>query len=64
MNNPKAFTETYWSINSLRIYNTAGATTSKGLGTPAIIGIAVGGGAFLIILALAYWRYRVVKRNR
>jgi hypothetical protein len=66
MNNPGAFAETYWSINSLRIYNTSGmpASGKPGLTTPQIVGIAVGAAAAVILLALAFWRYKVIKRRK
>lgn len=64
MNNPAAFTETFWSINSLRVYNVGGKPVSGGskLGAGQIAGIVVGVVAFIVILGLLFWRYRVTRR--
>lgn len=65
MNNPGAFAEAYWSINSLRIYNSSGKpVTDSLLTTPAIIGIAIGC-FFAVTIPLAlWWRYRSRRRAR
>jgi hypothetical protein len=62
--NPQAFTETYWSINSLRVYNAQGKPVSAGSGLSkgAIAGIVVGVVAAIVIIGLVFWRYRSSKR--
>lgn len=61
MNNPTAFAETYWSINSLRVYNESGKPASSGgLSAGAIAGIVVG---VVVVLGLGLclfmrWRKR------
>ena len=66
MNNPKAFAEAYWSINSLRVYTASGspASSASKLSTGAIVGIAIGAAVLLVALGLLYWRYRVTARRR
>jgi hypothetical protein len=64
MNNPTAFTETYWSINSLRVYNESGKPAkSSSLSAGAIAGIVIGSIAGLLILGLLFWRWRK-RRNQ
>ena len=63
--NPTAFSEAYWSINSLRVYTASGKPASSGgLSAGAIAGIAVGAVVFLAICGLIFWRYRVTRRRR
>lgn len=61
---PQAFTETYWSINSLRVYNAQGRPVSGGsrLSKGAIAGIVVGAVVGVVIIGLLVWRYRTSKR--
>lgn len=62
MNNPEAFAETYWSINSLKIYNESGKPASgSGLSAGAIAGIVIGVIVALALAGFLFWRYR---RNR
>jgi hypothetical protein len=57
--NPSAFTDAYWSINSLRVYTTSGKpATGTSLAKGAIGGIAVGAALLFFILGLIFWRYR------
>lgn len=61
--NPKAFEETYWSINNLRVYTANGQIAGMvGSGSPlsagAIAGIAVGGVVVLAIIGFLLWRHR------
>lgn len=63
--NPAAFSEAYWSINSLRVYTASGKPVSSGgLSAGAIAGIVVGAVVFLAICGLIFWRYRVTRRRR
>ena len=65
MNNPGAFAEAYWSINTLRVYNTSGGPVKDSLlTTQAIAGIAVGGFLAIAIPLLIWWRYRSRRRAR
>lgn len=59
MNNPTAFAETYWSINSLRVYNESGKPASSGsLSAGAIAGIVVGVVVALGLALCLFWRWR------
>lgn len=64
MNNPRAFAETYWSLNSLRVYNADGRPVpqSSGLSGAQIGGIVGGVVGGLLLIGLLFWRYRVTKR--
>lgn len=65
MNNPEAFAETYWSINSLRVYNESGKpATSAGLSAGAIAGIVVGVVVAIGLALCLFWRYRKRQRQR
>lgn len=62
MNNPGAFAETYWSINSLRVYTASGKpATGSTLSKGAIAGIAIGAVIFLALVSFLIIRWR---RNR
>ncbi|KAK8864224.1 hypothetical protein IAR55_001470 [Kwoniella newhampshirensis] len=64
-NFPAAFSEAYWSVNSLRVYTTSGKPASgSGLSTGAIVGIVVGVVAALVIAGLVFWRYKTSRRRR
>lgn len=64
MNNPEAFAETYWSINSLRIYNESGKPASSGgLSAGAIAGIVIGVIIALALAGILFWRYRKNRRG-
>ncbi|KAL7421539.1 hypothetical protein Q5752_003308 [Cryptotrichosporon argae] len=64
-NNPGAFAETYWSVNSLRVYNASGkAVSSSALSAGAIAGIVVGAVAAGVIAYLLYRRARYTRRRR
>ncbi|WRT66161.1 uncharacterized protein IL334_003114 [Kwoniella shivajii] len=64
--NPAAFSEAYWSLNSLRVYNSSGkAASDGGLSKGAIAGIVVGAIVVLIILGFfLFRRYKKSKRSR
>lgn len=66
MNNPLAFSEAYWSINSLRVYTASGQAVPPPplLSTAQIAGIAAGGAAFILICLLLGWRYWYCRRRR
>lgn len=58
-NNPGAFSEAYWSINSLRVYTESGKPAAgDGLSAGAIAGIVVGVVAGLAIVGFLVWRWR------
>jgi len=64
-NNPIAFADAFWSINSLRVYTATGkAAAGDGLGAGAIAGIVVGVVGGLVLFALLFWRYRKTKARR
>ncbi|TYJ51917.1 hypothetical protein B9479_007496 [Cryptococcus floricola] len=66
-NTPSAFTEAYWSLNSLRVYTASGksVSSSSSLSSGAIAGIVVGSvvGVALIVFAFLWWR-RSQRRKR
>ena len=65
MNNPEAFAETYWSINSLKIYNESGKPASgPGLSAGAIAGIVIGVIVALALAVFIWWRYKKNRRYR
>ena len=65
MNNPVAFADAYWSINSLRVYTASGkAAAGDGLGAGAIAGIVVGVVGGLAIIAVLFWRYRKTQQKK
>ncbi|WVW83683.1 hypothetical protein I302_105704 [Kwoniella bestiolae CBS 10118] len=63
--NPAAYSEAYWSLNSLRVYTASGKAASSGaLSKGAIAGIVVGVVAGLVILFLLYLRFKKTRKNR
>ncbi|WVF71645.1 hypothetical protein IAT40_006453 [Kwoniella sp. CBS 6097] len=63
--NPAAFSEAYWSLNSLRVYTASGKPAAgAGLSGGAIAGIVIGCLAAVVITGLVYWRYKTSKRHR
>ena len=63
MNNPGAFAETYWSINSLRIYTASGKPAATSLSSGAIAGIAIGAIAAVALLIFLIWCCRRQRRR-
>jgi len=65
MNNPTAFAETYWSINSLRVYNESGKPAkSSSLSAGAIAGIVIGAIVGLGLILCLVWRWRKRRQNK
>jgi hypothetical protein len=65
MNNPEAFAETYWSINSLRVYNESGKPAkSSSLSGGAIAGIVIGSLVGIALIVFLVWRWRKRRQNR
>ncbi|OCF74832.1 hypothetical protein I204_05214 [Kwoniella mangroviensis CBS 8886] len=63
--NPAAYSEAYWSLNSLRVYTANGkAASGAGLSGGAIAGIVVGVVAALVIAVLVYLRFKKTRKNR
>nr|XP_018263295.1 uncharacterized protein I303_04789 [Kwoniella dejecticola CBS 10117]OBR85453.1 hypothetical protein I303_04789 [Kwoniella dejecticola CBS 10117] len=63
--NPAAFSEAYWSLNSLRIYNASGKPASgDGLSKGAIAGIVVAVVAALVLAVIVYLRFKKTRKNR
>ncbi|WVR07219.1 hypothetical protein IAU60_004260 [Kwoniella sp. DSM 27419] len=63
--NPAAFSEAYWSVNSLRVYTASGkAAAGTGLSAGAIAGIVVGAVAAIVIAGLVFLRYRKKRKGR
>jgi amino acid transporter len=62
MNNPLAFADAYFEINSLRVFTATGQIASlagpEGLGAGAIAGIVVGAVAALLIAGALWWFLR------
>nr|XP_031859225.1 uncharacterized protein CI109_005421 [Kwoniella shandongensis]KAA5526297.1 hypothetical protein CI109_005421 [Kwoniella shandongensis] len=64
-NFPAAFSEAYWSLNSLRVYTASGkAASGASLSTGAIVGIVIGAVAALVIAGLVFWRYKTSRNKR
>nr|XP_019010746.1 uncharacterized protein I206_04048 [Kwoniella pini CBS 10737]OCF49527.1 hypothetical protein I206_04048 [Kwoniella pini CBS 10737] len=64
-NYPAAFSEAYWSINSVRVYNASGKPAAgEGLSKGAIAGIVVGVVAALALVVFLYLRRRKTRKNK
>ena len=67
-NYPTAFSEAYWSVNSLRVYTASGhpaKDVSPGaLSSAALGGIAAGAVAGVLVALYLAWRYRSRRKAR